>query len=163
MTTTTTPAAKSASSFTLGDVPVGTGNPLQTKRAKVINYINDQRKLLAAPNYRPVRVRRGKDKKRVEKATTIHPCWKRVGNSFAVTLRVAGKLVTFDSQGRNAIMVPATGAEAKERVQRAGRLRDGREERGVRRALRVKEGEGLCSRRAHEGRSEGSEQACCLI
>jgi hypothetical protein len=56
-----TPATpKALSGFNFSDVPVGSGNPLQTKRSKVCNAIRDQIELLKSPTYQKTSVVRRK-------------------------------------------------------------------------------------------------------
>lgn len=82
------------------------------KRKRLVDRIEEQRALLRDPSFtKTVKRWSGKkgaaDRKKVEKAVRMSPCWRSLPNGgFAVTLRVGGKLVEF-APGKNAVEVKA--------------------------------------------------------
>jgi hypothetical protein len=85
-------------------------NPVVDRRNKIIERLEEQKRLLGDPNYmRTVRTSEMKDGKRVpvEKQQRVLPWWRSVPNgTYAFFIRAGYKPVEFD-KGKAAIAVPS--------------------------------------------------------
>lgn len=85
-------------------------NPVADRRTKIIERLEEQKRLLSDPNYmRTVRTSETKDGKRVpvEKQQRVLPWWRAVPNgAYAFFVRAGYKPIEFD-KGKAAIAVPS--------------------------------------------------------
>jgi hypothetical protein len=97
-------------SLTFTALPKIGANPVMDRRNKIIERLEEQKRLLSDPNYlRTVRASETKDGKRVpvEKQQRVLPSWRAVPNgTFAFFVRAGYKPIEFD-RGKSAIAVPS--------------------------------------------------------
>src|SRR5262245_43550740 len=97
-------------SLTFTALPQPGGNPTVDRRARVIERLEEQKRLLNDPNYtRTVRtwIKKDGDKTPVEKAQRVAPWWRMAPNgSVAFFIRAGLKQVEFE-KGKSAISVPS--------------------------------------------------------
>jgi hypothetical protein len=97
-------------SLTLAALPATGTNPTLDRRARIIARLEDQKALLADPNYtRTVRTWTKKDGQRVqvESHQRVLPSWRLAANgSYVFFVRVGQKALEFE-KGKAAIAVPS--------------------------------------------------------
>jgi hypothetical protein len=97
-------------SLTFTTLPKIGANPVVDRRTKIIERLEEQKRLLSEPNYmRTVRTSEQRDGKRVpvEKQQRVLPWWRAVPNgTYAFFVRAGYKPVEFD-KGKAAIAVPS--------------------------------------------------------
>jgi hypothetical protein len=91
-------------------LPTNTANPTLDRRARIIARLEEQKLLLADPNYRrTVRswVKKDGENTPVEKQQRVLPSWRLAANgSYLFFVRVGQKPLEFD-KGKSAIAVPS--------------------------------------------------------
>ena len=91
-------------------LPSSTKSPLESRRAKTIERLQEQKQLIADPNH--VRVVKkwatvNGQKQLVEKQRRVHPWWRTAPNgSLVFFVRLGGKPIEFD-KGKSGISVQA--------------------------------------------------------
>lgn len=97
-------------SLTLTTLPTTGANPTLDRRARIIARLEEQKSLLADPNYtRVVRawVKKDGEKTPVEKQQRVLPLWRLAATgSYLFFIRVGQKPLEFD-KGKSAIAVPS--------------------------------------------------------
>jgi hypothetical protein len=97
-------------SLTLTTLPATGANPTLDRRARIIARLEEQKALLADPNYRrTVRswVRQGGERTPVEKQQRVMPSWRLATNgAYVFFARVGQKALEFE-KGKSAIAVPS--------------------------------------------------------
>lgn len=91
-------------------LPATTANPTLDRRARIITRLEEQKLLLADPNYRrTVRswVKKDGERTPVEKQQRVLPSWRLAANgSYLFFIRVGQRALEFD-KGKSAIAVPS--------------------------------------------------------
>ena len=97
-------------SLTLTALPATTANPTLDRRARTIARLEEQKLLLADPNFmRTVRswVKKDGERMPVEKQQRVSPSWRLAANgSYLFFIRVGQRPLEFD-KGKSAIAVPS--------------------------------------------------------
>jgi hypothetical protein len=97
-------------SLTFTTLPIAGANPTADRRHRVIERLEEQKRLLADPNYqRTVRsfVKKDGQKTSVEKHHRVSPWWRMAANgSYVFFIRASQKPVEFE-KGKAAIAVPS--------------------------------------------------------
>lgn len=97
-------------SLTLAALPQSGVNPTLDRRARIIARLEEQKLLLADPNYRrTVRswVKQNGERTPVEKQQRVLPSWRLVANgSYIFFVRVGQRALEFE-KGKSAIAVPS--------------------------------------------------------
>ena len=90
-------------------LPASARNPVDVRRLKLVERLEDQRKLLADPNYvRTYRrwVKIDGNRSQIEKTQRIYPWWRPGPNgSFVFFVRLGGKPIEFE-KGKAGIAAP---------------------------------------------------------
>jgi hypothetical protein len=97
-------------SLTLTTLPATGANPALDRRARIIARLEEQKSLLADPNYkRTVHswVKQNGERTQVEKQQRVIPSWRLAANgSYLFFIRVGQRALEFD-KGKSAIAVPS--------------------------------------------------------
>jgi hypothetical protein len=98
-------ATSTLKGLTLGTMPAATVNPVVDRRNRIVARLEEQKALLANPNFkRKIKVR--ENGVMVDKEQRVLPWWRPAANGTVALAIRAGKLVEF-AKGQTAVLAPS--------------------------------------------------------